>query len=232
MKNLFLLVLAFSFSAIFGQQKLEGTYGQSGDFYQGYTFSKDGTFEYYAGADTGPEEFGKGHYSIKGDSITFNYDLTALPPRPYHISQRIKTYTDSLILKIKVFDKDKKPCNKFCVVTAEGENANTVYGSSLTDKNGEVIFKIPKTRKNYRYGTIKVFHDLSEEALAGESYEFTFEPHFSNETEVFLTGIEDDERYIPIKYRITTRKIKKLNKDELVLEGGKFDLKLRKEKTK
>ncbi|AIQ00476.1 hypothetical protein Q787_05320 [Ornithobacterium rhinotracheale H06-030791] len=35
-----------------------------------------------------------------------------------------------------------------------------------------------------------------------------------------------------IQNTIKTFKIKKLNKDELVLEGGKFDLKLRKEKTK
>ncbi|MGQ1928035.1 hypothetical protein [Ornithobacterium rhinotracheale] len=229
MKNLFLLVFALSFSAIFGQQKLEGTYtGSTLIEIVGYTFSKDGTF--YINP-----ECGKGHYSIKNDTLILNYDSAKYQPVPYHITHEIITYTDSNILKIKVFDKDKNPCHR-CLVDVYKElyaitNSSLIdNGVDLTDKNGEVIFKIPKN--SFGCGEIRVLKQDIEGTLAGESYQFPFDMRNSYDIEVFLTGIQDYERCLPVKYSIVKRKIKKLNKDELVLEGGKFDLILRKEKTK
>ncbi|MGQ1928036.1 hypothetical protein [Ornithobacterium rhinotracheale] len=225
MKNLFLLVLAFSFSAIFGQQKLEGTYtGSTLIGSEKFTFFKNGIF-----IDRNPV-CGKGHYSIKNDTLILNYNLTEFGPVPYHFTHRLETYTDSPILKIKVFDKDKKPCYRCFVDVYKDSNTLSPIEKNIkfTDKNGEVFFKIPSP--GFSSGRIRILQEEDEGTMAGETYEFPLNMTNSNEIEVFLTGIQYYQRCIPIKYTIIKRKIKKIDKDELVLDFGVIDLKLEKKK--
>ncbi|MGP2571070.1 hypothetical protein ACT4R9_09905 [Ornithobacterium rhinotracheale] len=224
MKNLFLLVLAFSYSAIFGQQKLEGTYGQSGDFYQGYTFSKDGTFEYISGGCLGVEKFGKGHYSVQGDSLKLNFDLTQIPTH-HHIVKKNPNNADSVVLKIKILDA----LNQFPLYDTNVALDSTMINPYLKTTNslGELKLKLP--RKN-EISQIHISQEWTPDYHFVGGYTLSFDRNFDNEITVYIANENDKNKYI--QNTIKTFKIKKLNKDELVLEGGKFDLKLRKEKTK
>lgn len=221
----FYTILLFSFSTLLGQQKLEGTYtGSTLIGRETLIFFKDRTF-----IDRNPI-CGKGHFSIKNDTLILNYDLTGFELAPYHIKHRLETYTDSLILKIKVFDKNKKPCYRCFVNVYKDFNTFRAIenGIEFTDKNGEAFFKIP--RPGFVAGRISVLQEDEESkgTMAGETYEFPLNMKHSNEIEVFLTGIQDYQRCLPVKYSIIKRKIKKLDKDELVLEWKKNEIKLKK----
>ncbi|MBQ0907656.1 hypothetical protein KBJ98_02945 [Flavobacterium sp. F-328] len=57
------------------------------EYYNYFDLNANGTFEYHSGACLGDDEFGKGHYQIKKDSLFLNYDLTELEYKSYYKSK-------------------------------------------------------------------------------------------------------------------------------------------------
>ena len=82
-KKIHLLVFMIFCSAVFSQSVLNGRYIKCyGAVDNGeclfYTFNKNGIFETDTEGELGKVSYGKGHYTIKNDSLILNYDLTEL----------------------------------------------------------------------------------------------------------------------------------------------------------
>ncbi|MCD8399206.1 hypothetical protein G1K66_08220 [Tenacibaculum finnmarkense] len=83
-----LIMWIFSLSSqLYCQEEIIGRYTNLMSYqehYNYFNFNENGVFEYHSGASLGDDEFGKGHYLIKNDSLILNYDLTEPSFKSYH----------------------------------------------------------------------------------------------------------------------------------------------------
>lgn len=191
---------------IYSQSTLNGKYSNLMPYQEHYNyfeFSDNGTFEYHVGADLGDDEFGKGHYQIKNDSLILNYDLTELKTKSFH---KFKTYvndSDSIKLYVRVFSHSEKVRSNVSVF-----NLKNRYGEA-TDKNGLARLAFKKQAGNK---TIEVSD------LCCGSHSFEIDTKLNYEIEVYLA--EGLNKPKAIKDQIEKYEILKLNKNELKLKIG------------
>jgi glutamate formiminotransferase len=79
------------------------------EHYSYFNFCNNEIFEYHSGASLGDDKFGKGHYQIKNDSLTLNYDLTEIRYESYFKAQKYFNTKDSIQVNLNIYDFNKKP---------------------------------------------------------------------------------------------------------------------------
>ena len=201
----FLTFLVIS-QLIYSQSTLKGKYSSLMPYQEHYNyfkFSENGEFEYHSGASLGDDEFGKGHYQIKNDSLILNYDLTELKTNSFHKYKTYSNDSDSINLSIKVFDLSEKPRSNI-----EVYNSKDRYGV-LTDKDGFSNLSFKK-----QAGSKKIeFSDI----CCGR-HSFTIDTTFNYVIEVYLA--EGSNKPQAIKDQIVKYQIIKNSKNKLKLKNG------------
>ncbi|GIM52200.1 hypothetical protein CAPN004_12300 [Capnocytophaga cynodegmi] len=203
---LFLFFLLGISNSIFSQKTMGGIYSYidgTGEFWTRLELSKDGYFNYESGIDVGVSEYGKGHYALTKDSLILNYDLTEITPKGYYILKPYLGFTDSINLKINVFNFSKDVLKEAQVVYRDDSEIPT--GKDIENGKIELTFKKQK-------------NDVTLIFIHGEST-YSFEvPRYSNfEIDVFLSGFSDYKGNA-IKYNSWKYKIAKHKKDYLELQ--------------
>ncbi len=134
-----IFILFISSPSIFCQQKMEGIYhmNEMGDFYQIYTCTAN-TFSYEAGGDLGMSIYGNGHYSIKNDSIIFNFDLTTLKEESFFKAKKYYNSKDSVEIHINGYTFNKAPIANLMIYSFPN------YQSTETNKDGVANLKFKK----------------------------------------------------------------------------------------
>jgi hypothetical protein len=196
-KFLLTVTILFMSSNLYCQKKIIGEYSSLmlyQEHYDYYNFNENGIFEYHSGADLGDDEFGKGHYHIKNDSLILNYNLTELKYKSYH---KVKEYYNSKdLVTIKVTIKNFK--------------GNIIINTNvyiLEDKIGHVLgendfvtFKIKKEKTDF-------FLNVSN--LGYESYKLKLSKMKNYEIEIFLRQSSIVSKALKnqiIKYKIIEHK--------------------------
>lgn len=179
------------------------------EYYKYFDFNKKGIFEYHSGASLGDDEFGKGHYQIKNDSLIFNYDLTELKYKSYHKAKEY--YNSKDIVTIKVIVKDFK-----------GNIMTNTNVYIKEDKIGHILgeksfvnFKLKKEKKGF-------FLDISN--LGYDSYKLKLSKLKNYEIEVFLKKASTISR--AIKNQIIKYKILEYTNDFIKLKSNNGVIKL------
>jgi hypothetical protein len=203
-------------SHLYSQKQIIGKYSSLmlyQEHYNYFEFYKNGMFEYHSGASLGDDEFGKGHYFIKNDSLTLNYDLTELNENGHH---RYKTYinsNDSVQIKINTFDLDRKILSGISVVG----NLKRRYGV-LSNKNGVAYLKFKKRKEK---GKITISD------LCCGNYSFTINSKLNYEVDVFLRKTLNNPK--GVKYEIKKYKIIKFSENYIKLKSNTRIVKLNKQ---
>ncbi|MDN3491610.1 hypothetical protein [Winogradskyella bathintestinalis] len=173
--------------------------------YNYYSFYKNGLFDYHSGASLGDDKYGNGHYFIKKDSLILQYDLTDLKDNSYHKFKNYINTSDSIILKINIYNLDKKRLAHVSVLGSSKER----YG---VESNGEGIAYLKFKKEK---GSRKI--EISD--LCCGNYSFKINSEFNYEVDVFLrkkfnkpTAIKNEvEKYKIIEHTDTYIELKKNN---------------------
>ena len=139
----FLLTVTFFCLSInlYCQKEIIGRYSSLmlyQEHYNYFDFNENGTFEYHSGASLGDDEFGKGHYQIKNDSLILNYDLTELKYESYFKAKKYYNSKDSIKINLNIYDFDKKPLYNIMVYSFPN------YKSTESNKKGIASLKFKK----------------------------------------------------------------------------------------
>ena len=176
-----------------------------------FFFKKNNTFEYHSGGCLGDDEFGKGHYLIKNDSLILNYDLTELSYKSYHKIKEYYNSKDSVTLKVIVKDFKQNP-----IVNAETYILKENKGY-IIDSKGEAIFNLKKENEDF----------ILDVSIVGyESYNMKLSKLKNYIIAVFLK----QESNVPkaIKDEIVKYKIIEISEQYLKLKNGKQKITLKK----
>lgn len=141
-KTITVLFLIIS-STIVSQKKIVGKYYHAdgvGVYSYHYEFLKNGTFIYKDGGDLGFENYGKGHYLIKNDSLILNYNLTELEEESYFRAKKYFNYKDSITITLNVFDFKKRPISNLDIYSFP------TYKSIESNKRGIAVLKFKKQK--------------------------------------------------------------------------------------
>lgn len=201
-KTLFILIVVGNSLVSFTQEKIDGKYSfidGTGEFYTYYEFFKDEIFTYEHGGDVGRENFGKGHYFIKNDSLILNYNLTKLEENSYHKIKYYENYENQAKIELKIFDLNKTPIEEVEVIN------NVNNSRDKPNKDGTIIYFFPKNSGWVKFRVLNYWFG---------SHEFTITTNINSQVEVYLrrssgAGIKD----VIFKYRIL-----ELNSEKLKLE--------------
>tara|TARA_B110000240_G_C13446670_1_gene430636 strand:- start:57 stop:731 length:675 start_codon:yes stop_codon:yes gene_type:complete len=79
------------------------------EHYNYFDFNENGIFEYHSGACLGDDEFGKGHYKIKNDSLILIYNLTELNEESYFKAKKYYNSKDSIQVNLNIYSFNKEP---------------------------------------------------------------------------------------------------------------------------
>jgi len=140
-KILLTVVVFYLSSNLYCQKKIIGKYSSLmgyQEYYNYFDFNKNGVFEYHSGADLGDDEFGKGHYQIKNDSLILNYDLTELKEESYFKAKKYYNSKDSIKVNLNIYSSNKEPLYKIIVYSFPN------YQSTESDKQGTAHLKLKK----------------------------------------------------------------------------------------
>lgn len=135
-----LLIFLMISQLIYSQPTLNGKYSNLMPYQEHYNyfeFSDNGTFEYHSGASLGDDEFGKGHYQIKNDSLILNYDLTELNYESYYKLKKFYNTKDSVQVNLRVYDFENNPLDEMTVITDQEDYSSNVDDNGHTN----LIFK-------------------------------------------------------------------------------------------
>jgi len=180
-------------SHLYSQKQIIGKYSSLmlyQEHYNYFEFYKNGMFEYHSGASLGDDEFGKGHYQIKNDTLILDYDLTELKHKSYHKAKEY--YNSKDLVTIEVIVKDfKGNINTNTNVYIQDDKIGHILG-----ENGFVTFRLKKEKKDF-------FLNVSN--LGYESYKLKLSRLKNYEIEVFLRQSPIVSRALKnqiIKYKI------------------------------
>lgn len=190
------------------QDKLEGKYNildGTGHFTTIYNFTSNGIFEYEHSGDLGLEKYGKGHYFIKKDSLILNYDLTEPKLYGYHKSTQFINSSDSVTVKIKVFDLEKNIISNHSVGNIELKN------KTRTNSEGVAILKFKKENKQYNIRVANYYR---------KAYEVDINTLNNYYVEVYLRA----EPYIQFAMKDEVEKFKIRTRNDSVLKLDKGTL--------
>lgn len=209
-KGLFFLC-CFIKIALFSQNQVIGVYSSIKplqEHYRYFKFKPNGTFEYHFGASLGDDEYGEGHYSLEKDKLILNYNLTKPEENSFYKFKLYKNSDNSVKVKIRVFDLNKKPLYGISVIG----NIENEYGVE-TNKKGlaQLYFKKQNTKQNI---------NISD--LCCGNFSFKVDLRFNYIVDVFLKKRLNNP--IGIKGEIISYKIVSVTKDTIILKDkkGKF----------
>ena len=171
------------------------------EYYNYFDFNANGTFEYHSGASLGDDEFGKGHYKIKKDSLFLNYDLTELEYKSYYMSKEYFTSEDLKTIKIAIRDLEESS-----IVDANIYIPNERNGY-VQGNDGIVVFSLKKQNQ-------EVSIEISN--LGYENYKLTLSKVKNHEIEVFLKKSSTVSK--AFKDEIKEYKILELTNNKIKLE--------------
>jgi len=203
--NLFLVIFLTIVLRLPAQNKISGNYvfiDGTGYYFEKYSFNDKGVFDYQKGGDLGVMLFGKGHYLIRNDSIVLNYDLSRLEDNSYHKFHTYVNSSESINLKIKVFDIDKKPISGVSVYNTKGK-----YGS-LTNNEGLVHLKFKKGHEQLK---------IEVSNICCGNYSFYINTNLNYNISVYLSESLNNPQ--AIKNEIRKYKILKLDDLQLKLKN-------------
>lgn len=126
---------------LYCQKKINGRYSSlmpNQEHYNYFDFNKNGTFEYHSGASLGDDEFGKGHYQIKNDSLILDYNLTELKYESYHKAKKYYNSKDSIQINLNIYNFNNEPLYNIMIYSYPN------YKSTKTNKNGGSFLKLKK----------------------------------------------------------------------------------------
>lgn len=221
---LILIGLICSINIGHSQTKIVGTYvlGTNSPPVHGavttnYTFYKSGLFEKNTFGQGGKINYGKGHYSIKNDSLILNFDLTELKENSFHKSKVYYNSTDSLQVKLHIYDFERKPLYNIQVWSAP------IYVSAESDENGIAILKLKKRKQKE-----KIMIEVVGEFFVKDQIYINANANY--EIDVFLSKNEAYNWWHPraFKHDIIKYKIIKSSKEEIKLKTQKGTMLLRK----
>lgn len=152
-KYLILLSFLSSFNFLYGQKKLKGKYSRLATLQEHYNyldFKENGTFEYHAGASLGDDEFGKGNYQIKNDSLFLNYNLTELKEESYFIAKKYYNTKDSIKVNLNIYNFNKEPLYNIIVDS---------YPNHLSTESSKKGFACLKLKKGSYKEKIEIYID-------------------------------------------------------------------------
>ncbi len=212
--TLYLAVTSLSFIT-FSQEKISGEYivkYSTKDFITKYTFQKNGIFTRKSIGDLGPKTYGKGHYYIKNDILTLNYDLTELKENSFHKARYYKNSKDSVTVVVNIYDFSKKPLSGILVHRGFKESKKT--------ENGKVCFQLKKGK-----GRIEI--EVLDENYIKDSF-FVYN-NLNYEIDVFLKKRSVYNNPVPLKGEVLKYQIIKLSKDLIELKKDKKKILLTKQ---
>lgn len=217
----YLYILFFSvFFESVSQQTIQGNYYELEDLNvtsNRYRFNPDGTFLHQKLADISITHIGKGHYSIKNDSLILNYDLTELNQNSYYKSKTYFNNRDSITVKIQVFDNNRNGlANLYLYSYPEVKSVKT-------DKNGVATFSFSK----------KAYKNKKEIVIEGEfldKLKFNISLDRNYEIDAFMAKSKNAGFYHPkaIKNQVDKFKIINLSKNVIKLKNSKKTITLKK----
>ncbi len=142
---LFLIGFISSIPFCFSQKKLKGVYKvkyELNDFSKKYSFNENGGFSSESYGNLGLIEFGKGHYTIKNDTLFLNYNLTKLKEDSFHKSKKYYNSKDSIQIRLNIHSSNNiKPLFNVQIWSFPE------YKSTESDKNGNAFFKFIKEKR-------------------------------------------------------------------------------------
>ncbi|TDE00385.1 hypothetical protein [Flavobacterium sandaracinum] len=208
-KYLLYIVVVFSSNCMLCQKQIVGRYSSlmsNQEYYNYFDFNAKGTFEYHSGASLGDDEFGKGHYQIKKDSLFLNYNLTELEYKSYYKSKEYFNAKDLVTIKIAIRDLEGISNNNANIYIPNERNGY------VQGKDGFVTFDLKKENQ-------EVSIEISN--LGYENYKLTLSKFKNHEIEVFLKKSSTISK--AIKNEIKEYKILELTKNKIKLEqNGKL----------
>jgi len=204
------LLILLNSSFCFSQKSIIGTYDVGnnpsyvvdGGEYTHYEFYKNGIFKRKTSSELGEIDFGKGHYLIKNNSLTLDYDLTELKENSYHRQKSYRNFKDSILVKIKIYDVDKNILSGI-VVKNDVDDLR-----KKSNKDGVIVFKF-KNKKG------KVNFRVLDWNFQFEVYEFSLYNNLNHEVNIYLRR----RNGIGIKNIIYKYKILEFNKEYIKLEN-------------
>ena len=173
-KYILWIIILLSSNYMLCQNRIVGRYSNlmpNQEYYNYFDFNVNGTFEYHSGASLEDDEFGKGHYQIKKDSLFLNYDLTELEYTSYYKAKEYFNAEDLVTIKIAVRDLERSS-----TVSANIYIPNERNGY-VQGKDGFITFCLKKENQ-------EVIIEISN--LGYENYKLTLSKLKNHEIEVFL----------------------------------------------
>lgn len=144
-QNVIKLLLTVTFfclsNNLFCQTKIIGRYSSLmlyQEHYNYFDFNENGIFEYHSGASLGDDEFGKGHYQVKNDSLILNYNLTELKYESNFNAKKYYNSKDSIKINLKIYNFNKEPLSNIMVYSFP------TYKATQSDKKGTASLKFEK----------------------------------------------------------------------------------------
>lgn len=140
--KILLTVVVFCLSNNFYcQKKIIGRYSSlmaHQEHYNYFDFNENGIFEYHSGASLGEDEYGKGQYTVKNDSLILNYNLTELKYESYFKAKKYYNSKDSIQVNLNIYNFNKEPLNNIMVYSFP------IYKATQSDKKGTASLKLKK----------------------------------------------------------------------------------------
>lgn len=219
--KLLIVVILFYSTLTFSQNKIEGKYivddnpsyivHSGAGVFTTYEFYSNGTFFKEDSGELGIETYAEGHYFIKNDSITLDYDLTKLKTNDYHNYKYYSNNKDSLKVKITIRDMNNKPLPDIAVLNFQ----NKIEEAS--DENGVIEFSLKKEKK-------KIALRVANESLG---YYINIWLNRNYDINVFL---RQDNYPTAFKNQVVKYKILTLSKEVMKLQNGKHTMVLKRKK--
>jgi hypothetical protein len=165
----------------FSQSKIVGIYDvddnpsyvvDGGEFTH-YEFYGNGIFKRNTSGELGEIDFGSGHYLIKNDSLTLDYDLTELKENSYYRQKSYRNFKDSILVKINIYDVDKNTLSGIVVKNDVDDLRNK------SNKDGVIVFKF-KNKKG------KIDFRVLDWNFRFEVYEFSLYNNLNHVVNVYL----------------------------------------------
>lgn len=221
-QNAIKLLLTLSFfcfiSYAYSQIEIEGRYSSLmpyQEYYNYFDFDKNGTFEYHSGADLGENEFGKGHYRIKNDSLILNYDLTKLKYESYFKAKKYYNSKDSIVINVKINNFKKDPLKNIMVYSFPN------YVSAKSNINGITFIKLKKGSRED-----KIELHIEGEFWAKQILYLNGDSNYNLEVFMNKSTIIGFGHPSAIKNQIVSYKIVEYEDDFIKIDSGKGIIKL------
>jgi len=203
-KSIFILTIFFIAQNIYSQFILDGLFvldlksTMHGDR---YTFSSDGTFEYFEWGDFLPNDYGRGNYEIQDSILFLNFiDIPEMYDTVLFIEREYETINDTIIYNFKILDfKDRTP-DIYSVLRLKFSKERMLDTNLyFLDSNGCTEIKFPKNKLPY---------SILISSLGGGKYEYIITDIKSRNVRVHLKNLNVLLDYIgPKQEKIQIRKI-------------------------